>query len=96
MDLFECVEKVIKTRRSHRQYLDRPVEREKLEKIIELAMWAPSAMNRQQWFFVVVAGERLKDLIEIIQKGYDHILPRLQKFFAETPKVIQQTKRFML
>jgi len=94
MELFECVEKVIKTRRSHRFYSNRPVEREKLEKIIELAMWAPSAMNRQQWFFVVVTGERLKKLIEIVQKGYDHILPRLQMFFSETPGVIEQTKRF--
>lgn len=94
MELFECVERVIKTRRSHRMYLEKPVEREKLEKIIELAMWAPSAMNRQQWFFVIVSGERLKKLIDIVQKGYDHILPRLQRFFAETPKVIEQTKRF--
>jgi len=94
MELLECVEKVIKERRSHRLYLDKSVEREKLEKMIELAMWAPSAMNRQQWFFVVVAGERLKKLINVIEKGYDYILPRLQRFFAETPKVIDQTKRF--
>ncbi len=94
MELFECVEMVIKTRRSHRFYLDKPVEREKLEKMIELAMWAPSAMNRQQWYFVVVAGERLKKMINVIEKGYDYILPRLQRFFAETPKVIEQTKRF--
>ncbi|MBO8181018.1 MAG: nitroreductase family protein [Archaeoglobus sp.] len=94
MELLECVEKVIKERRSHRFYLDKPVEREKLEKMIELAMWAPSAMNRQQWFFVVVAGERLKRLINVIEKGYEYILPRLQMFFAETPKVIDQTKRF--
>lgn len=94
MELIECVEHVIKTRRSHRFYLEKPVEREKLEKMIELAMWAPSAMNRQQWFFVVVAGERLKRLLNVIEKGYDFILPRLQRFFAETPKVIDQTKRF--
>ncbi len=94
MDLFECVEHVIKTRRSHRFYQDRPVEREKLEKLIELAMWAPSAMNRQQWFFVVVAGKRVKEVISIVEKGYDYILPRLQKFFADKPKVIEQTRRF--
>ncbi len=94
MECFDCIEKVIKERRSHRFYLDKPVEREKLEKLLELAMWAPSAMNRQQWFFVVVGGERLKKLISTIEKGFDYILPRLQRFFADNPKVIDLTKRF--
>ena len=82
MEFFECVERAIKTRRSHRVYLEKPVDREKLEKIIELEMWAPSAMNRQQWFFVVVSGDRLKKLIDVVQIGYDLIIPRLQRFFA--------------
>ncbi len=94
MDCFECVEKVIKERRSHRLYQDKPVEREKLEKILELAMWAPSAMNRQQWFFVVVGGKKLKELLSIIEKAYDCILPRLERFFADKPKVISFTKQF--
>ncbi|MEM0266934.1 MAG: nitroreductase family protein, partial [Archaeoglobaceae archaeon] len=88
MDCFECLERIIKERRSHRFFLEKPVEREKLEKILELAMWAPSAMNRQQWFFVVVGKERMKSLRDAIAKSYNSILPRLQKFFAETPKVI--------
>ncbi len=94
MDCFECLERIIKERRSHRFFLDKPVEREKIEKILELAMWAPSAMNRQQWFFVVVGGERLKKLISTIQKGYEYILPRLQRFFADKPKVIKLTEQF--
>ncbi len=94
MECFECVERVIKERRSHRFYLDKPVEREKLEKLIELAMWAPSAMNRQQWFFVVVGGSKLKSVLSTIEKSFEHILPRLQKFFADKPKVISLTKQF--
>jgi len=94
MECFECIEKVIKERRSHRIYQDKPVEKEKLEKLIELAMWAPSAMNRQQWFFVVVGGQKLKNLLKTIEKSYDYILPRLEMFFAETPKVIAFTKQF--
>lgn len=94
MDCFECLEMIIKERRSHRFFLEKPVEKEKLEKILELAMWAPSAMNRQQWFFVVVGKEKMRNLIDIIAKSYDSILPRLQKFFAETPKVISATEQF--
>jgi len=94
MNCLECIERVIKERRSHRFYQDRPVEREKLEKLIELAMWAPSAMNRQQWFFVVVSGQKLRELIKAIEKSYDLILPRLKMFFSDKPKVINLTKQF--
>ncbi len=94
MECFECVEKVIKERRSHRFYLDKPVERGKLEKLVELAMWAPSAMNRQQWFFVVVGGEKLKNLISTISKSVDYLMPRLERFFGDKPKVIALTKQF--
>ena len=44
----------IKTRKSVRKYLDKPVEDEKLNAILEAAGLAPSASNRQEWRFVVV------------------------------------------
>jgi nitroreductase len=44
----------IKTRRSVREYLDKPVEDEKLNMILEAGRLAPSASNRQEWRFVVV------------------------------------------
>lgn len=93
-ECFECVERVIKERRSHRVYDGRPVEREKLEKMIELAMWAPSAMNRQQWFFVVVSGKKLEELRDTLRKSFDHIHDRLKRFYADNPKVIRFTKQF--
>ncbi|MGA2091356.1 MAG: nitroreductase family protein [Endomicrobiales bacterium] len=44
----------IKRRCSVRSYLDRPIESEKLEMILEAARLAPSAGNRQEWRFIVV------------------------------------------
>jgi nitroreductase len=41
-------------RRSIRKYQDKPVEREKLELLLQAAMAAPSANNRKPWAFVVV------------------------------------------
>ena len=41
-------------RESCRDFSNRPVEREKLEKMIEAARIAPSACNGQSWFFTVV------------------------------------------
>jgi nitroreductase len=44
----------IRTRQSVRSYENRPVEREKIEEVIEAARLAPSAGNRQEWRFVAV------------------------------------------
>ncbi len=41
-------------RQSDRNYLDRPVEPEKLERVLECARMAPSACNAQPWKVVVV------------------------------------------
>ena len=41
-------------RMSIRKYEDRPVEQEKIEKLLRAAMAAPSAVNQQPWEFYVV------------------------------------------
>ncbi|HBP63505.1 MAG TPA: nitroreductase [Desulfosporosinus sp.] len=45
---------VVQARRSLRSYLDKPVEQEKLEYVLESARLAPSWKNMQCWRFVVV------------------------------------------
>ena len=56
-------EEAIFTRRSIRKYEDRPVEEEKIEKLLRAAMAAPSAMNQQPWeFYVVKDKEKIKEL----------------------------------
>ena len=55
--------KIIDERRSVRSYADRPVEPEKIEKLLRAAMQAPSAANQQPWEFIVVREpESLKKL----------------------------------
>ena len=44
----------IRTRRSIRTYLDRPVPEELIQKLLAAAMQAPSARNQQPWQFVVI------------------------------------------
>lgn len=46
--------KILAARRSRRAFADRPVEPEKIERMIEAARWSPSSDNRQPWRFVVV------------------------------------------
>ena len=45
---------VVQARRSLRSYIDKPVEREKLEYVLESARLAPSWKNMQCWRFIVV------------------------------------------
>lgn len=45
------------TRRSVRQFEEKVVEQEKIEKILRAAMQAPSAGNQQPWDFIVVHGK---------------------------------------
>lgn len=50
MNLYEGIQ----TRRSIRQYENRPVEKELIEKLLKAGMQAPSAANQQPWEFIVV------------------------------------------
>jgi nitroreductase len=50
----EALLNLIQSRRSIRDYLPQPVEMEKITRLLELAMSAPSASNSQPWEFVVV------------------------------------------
>ncbi|MFZ4726680.1 MAG: nitroreductase family protein, partial [Paludibacter sp.] len=45
---------LVQNRQSDRAYLDKPVEKEKIDRILEAARLAPSACNAQPWKFVVV------------------------------------------
>ncbi len=51
---------LIRKRRSIRNYEDRPVEREKIEYLLECARLAPSAVNYQPWQFIMITQEEAK------------------------------------
>lgn len=72
----------IKTRRSIRAFTDRHISREDLETIVEAAIYAPSAMNRQSWRFTVVQDKvRIEALAAAIRQelgrdeGYNFYRP---------------------
>ncbi len=54
------LEKVIAQRRSIRKFLDKPVEREKINMCLEAARLAPSACNSQPWHYVVLDDPKTK------------------------------------
>ena len=90
MDLY----KVIKERRSIRKFKNIPVARDLLEKIFDIALWAPSGMNRQNWKFFVLAGERKEALVSIAAGSFAYLEPQLQERFADKPRIVEATRRF--
>jgi nitroreductase len=55
------VHDMIKQRRSIREFLDTPLEKEKIMLCLEAARLAPSASNSQPWKFIVVDDDTLKN-----------------------------------
>ena len=52
---------LVKHRKSVREFLNKPVEREKIMTCLEAARLAPSECNSQPWKFIVVDDKELKD-----------------------------------
>ncbi|HIG25844.1 MAG TPA: nitroreductase [Acidimicrobiia bacterium] len=55
-------EAIVGARRSTRGYLDKPVTKELMVEIIDLAQRAPSSMNTQPWNFHVLTGAPLEEV----------------------------------
>ena len=70
----------IKNRYSCRSYLDKPVEQNKLDEILEAARIAPSAKNLQDWRFIVVTDKDKKRRLAAAAND--------QKFFENAGAII--------
>ena len=62
----------LKERKSVRAYLDKKVEKEKINLILNSAKHAPSGINMQPWNVCVVSGQKKKQIEEKILKNYDN------------------------
>lgn len=60
----------IKSRRSIRKYLDKPVPIEMIEAILQAGALAPSSKNQQPWRFVVVSGEAKTEMLAAMDQGF--------------------------
>jgi nitroreductase len=69
---------VILSRRSIRKYQDKPIPKDVLDKILEAAKQAPSAVNKQPYRFVVVVDPDIKKELKSL----------LSRFLDKAPVVI--------
>lgn len=64
----------IRTRRTVKRYRPDPVPRETLERILELARWAPCHRMTEPWRFRVVGPEALRQLADAAGEGARKLL----------------------
>lgn len=78
-------QQLVKSRRSIRRYLEKPIEREKILTCIEAARLAPSADNVQPWRFLIIDDPELKARFakEVFSGIYF-----ISKFAAKAPVLI--------
>jgi len=65
MEVFEA----IRGRRSIRNFEDRPVGKEVLQRLIEAGIWAPSGGNAQTWRFIVVTEKHMLNKMKMLSPG---------------------------
>jgi nitroreductase len=73
---------LIRSRQSDRKYSNKPVEKEKLDRIIEAGRMAPSACNAQPWKFIVVTEP---ELVGKIAEAASAKLINMNTFVAQAP-----------
>lgn len=85
----------IRERRSVRMFFDQPVSDADLQAILQAANQAPSAHNQQSWRFIVLRGQKKKELVELIStkasdfpKPSSALLRMASRSIASAPLVI--------
>ncbi len=64
----KVLENLVKSRRSIRKWLDKPVPEELLLKAVELATYAPNGGNQQNWrFYIIVNKNVIQKIGEAVQ-----------------------------
>lgn len=77
------VMKNLLTRRSTRAFSEQAIPKEKLEQMIQAALYAPSGMERQTWkFTAIVNQEKIQKLAavekELGREGYNFYNPAVE------------------
>ena len=71
---YESLLELVKKRRSIRKFKPEPIPDDYIEKIIEVARWAPSAANSQPWEFIVIKKQELRNkIVELLDEQHDSV-----------------------
>jgi nitroreductase len=83
----------IRARRNVRQYTDRPVAVEQLERILEAGRRAPSSRNQQAWDFVLVTDRDQLEQLATVWQGAGHVARSAATIALVAPVVTEPERR---
>lgn len=85
MNVYEA----IGARRSIRQYARRPLLEEQILKLLHAASQAPSAKNRQPWFFYVINDPDIKQkFVDTLSGNVDYLYQRYRQENIQRPDIL--------
>ncbi len=86
--MYREITELIKTRQACRDFNDKPVDKNDILELAQLATLAPSACNSQPWkLYVVTDGEKVKEVAESLQdRGLNKFVSGAKAFIAISEK----------
>ena len=87
---YDALLELVKNTRSIRRFKPDPVPNEYIEKIIEIARWAPSGFNQQPWEFIVVRKSKFRKRIAelcVIYKSESKEMEATRESWQKAPKL---------
>ena len=94
------ITQAIQERRSIRKYTDQAIDRATIEKILNCAILAPSAKNRQPWKYIACTGSTRERILKAMNEGIkreikgDMRIPEFRNGLADaknTAKIMEQS-----
>lgn len=79
---------LMRVRQSVRKYTGTPVEKDKLQRLVEAVRLAPSASNSQPWKLILVESPELKD--QVARETFSRMIS-FNKFAVEAPVIAVMT-----
>ncbi len=87
----------IQHRRSIRVYKKDPIPENILQDIMDAAVAAPSGVNLQPWYYVVIhSPEERENIRDLLRDMAFKVVPELKERFAKYPEVVEETCNFMM
>ena len=90
---FEHISTLVRMRRSIRQFDEKPLEKAKLDSLLDVVRWAPSARNAQPLKWIVVQSREkmleLGNLIANAMRGKEHYVRQVEAWDNENDMILR-------
>ena len=86
--MYKIFEQLVKERQSCREFNDKPVDKNEINEVVQLAMLSPSACNSQPWkIYVVTNKEKVEQVALCLQeRGRNEFVSKAKAFIVLVEK----------